>query len=59
MPAISFEAGGGTAGFAQLGVVVGLLREGQGRSQDTGFWCRVGDEKHCPMYGTGVTVGLG
>jgi len=25
MPAISFEAGVGTAGFAQLGVVVGLV----------------------------------
>jgi len=37
MPAISFEAGGSTAGFAQLGVVVGLVREGQGRSQGMGF----------------------
>jgi len=36
MPGIIF-AGGGTTGFAQLGVVVGLVREGQGRLHGMGF----------------------
>ncbi len=38
VPASSFEAGGSTTGFAcQLGIVVGLVVEGRGGSQDAGF----------------------